>query len=524
MEKRYKYAFTYDALQRLMSADYSGWSGSAWVTEPNYDLPWIGYDRNGNVTGLQRNRQDGSRIDDLSYGIGSSSNRLYTIVENAPGSPSSEAWDAEAAASGSFTYDPNGNLKTAPDPYFFTAITYDPQNLPLSLTRSGTTTTYRYDDAGQRITKQVGGGNTEVYLREGAATLGVFTVNTAGTPVSWYFNVLAEEKVVGRQPNTGNRSYYHTDLLGSTRAVVQGVTVVESYDFDPWGVLMPGRTLGSGTKEGFTGKEQDTETGLDYFGARYYMPALARWAAVDPLSEKHPEWSPYNYVLDNPLALFDPDGRQVDASRHLTPLQAQPGCGAGGDPVACLSAALHPINQAQAAVEELVSQELEGFGCGSQSGYGCEVPEFGSVGALLGQVALVLGARFPTSTQVLSEVPIGSSRVLGYAAQGKAFEKLVAAQMEAEGWTVSREVTLQTPGGARTRMDIVGTREGAIRCVECKSSASARLTRGQTAAHPQIETQGATVKGKGKPGVPGGTQIPRTPVEVVRKCPPTICT
>jgi len=394
VEKRYKYAFTYDALQRLMSADYSGWSGSAWVTEPNYDLPWIGYDRNGNVTGLQRNRQDGSRIDDLSYGIGSSSNRLYTIVENAPGSPSSEAWDAEAAASGSFTYDPNGNLKTAPDPYFFTAITYDPQNLPLSLTRSGTTTTYRYDDAGQRITKQVGGGNTEVYLREGAATLGVFTVNTAGTPVSWYFNVLAEEKVVGRQPNTGNRSYYHTDLLGSTRAVVQGVTVVESYDFDPWGVLMPGRTLGSGTKEGFTGKEQDTETGLDYFGARYYMPALARWAAVDPLSEKHPEWSPYNYVLDNPLALFDPDGRQVDASRHLTPLQAQPGCGAGGDPVACLSAALHPINQAQAAVEELVSQELEGFGCGSQGGYGCEVPEMGSAGALLGQFFLVLGMRF----------------------------------------------------------------------------------------------------------------------------------
>ena len=308
VEKRYKYAFTYDAIQRLTSADYSGWSGSAWVTEPNYDLPWIGYDRNGNVTGLQRNRQDGTRIDDLSYGIGSSSNRLYTIVENAPSSPSTEAWDAEAAASGSFTYDPNGNLKTAPDPYFLTAVTYDHQNLPITLTRSGTTTTYRYDDAGQRITKQVGAGNTEVYLREGATTLSVFTVNSAGTPVSWYFNVLAGDKVVGRQPNTGTRSYYHTDLLGSTRAVVQGVTVVESYDFDPWGLLMPGRTLGSGTKEGFTGKEQDAETGLDYFGARDYMAALARWAGVDPLADEDAEWSPYTYVQNNPISLVDPSG------------------------------------------------------------------------------------------------------------------------------------------------------------------------------------------------------------------------
>jgi hypothetical protein len=55
---------------------------------------------------------------------------------------------------------------------------------------------------------------------------------------------------------------------GTTRAVVQGATVVESYDYDPYGLLMPGRTLGSGTKEGFTSKERDAETGLDYFGAR----------------------------------------------------------------------------------------------------------------------------------------------------------------------------------------------------------------------------------------------------------------
>ncbi len=88
--------------------------------------------------------------------------------------------------------------------------------------------------------------------------------------------------------------------------------------------------------------------------------------------------------------------------------------------------------------------------------------------------------------------------------------------MEADGWTVGREVTLETPGGARTRMDIVGTRGDQVRCVECKSSSTAPLTPGQTAAHPHIGAQGAVVMGNGQPNLPGQTQIPPTPVEVRR--------
>ena len=42
------------------------------------------------------------------------------------------------------------------------------------------------------------------------------------------------------------------------------------------------------------------------------MPNLGRWMAIDPLAEKHPDWTPYNYVLANPLRFTDPDGRQVD--------------------------------------------------------------------------------------------------------------------------------------------------------------------------------------------------------------------
>ena len=156
----------------------------------------------------------------------------------------------------------------------------------------------------------MGAGNTEVYLLEDRAPLGVYTVNGAGAVISSYFNLHAGDRVVGRQPSTGSRSYYHLDLLGSTRAVVQGASVTESYDYDPWGVLMSGRTLSSGTKEQFTTKERDSESQLDYFGARSYASAIGRWTTVDPAiaADSTPQWGPFNYVKDNPANYSDPYG------------------------------------------------------------------------------------------------------------------------------------------------------------------------------------------------------------------------
>lgn len=106
------------------------------------------------------------------------------------------------------------------------------------------------------------------------------------------------------------------------------------------------------------------------------------------------------------------------------------------------------------------------------------------------------------------------------AANGEAWASEVAAGMEAEGWTVSREVTLETSQGVKTRMDIVGTKPGSSpRLVEAKASAKAPHTKNQKVAHPQIKAGGAVVKGAGKPGIPGGTVLKPTEVEVVRPKP-----
>ena len=61
----------------------------------------------------------------------------------------------------------------------------------------------------------------------------------------------------------------------------------------------------------FSAKERDPETGLSYFGSRYYSSDLSIWLSVDPMSDKYASLSPYVYCADNPVKLVDPNGEDV---------------------------------------------------------------------------------------------------------------------------------------------------------------------------------------------------------------------
>ena len=61
----------------------------------------------------------------------------------------------------------------------------------------------------------------------------------------------------------------------------------------------------------FSAKERDSETGLSYFGSRYYSSDLSIWLSVDPMSDKYPSLSPYVYCANNPVMLVDPNGEEI---------------------------------------------------------------------------------------------------------------------------------------------------------------------------------------------------------------------
>jgi RHS repeat-associated protein len=127
---------------------------------------------------------------------------------------------------------------------------------------------------------------------------------------------LAEDQVV---------EFYHLDAVGNVRAVTdEAGQVIERHDYLPFGEeWCPGPPAGvcgsvpPGQPKRFTGKERDPETGLDYFGARYYGSRVARFTAVDPVlnipaSLTDPQrWNRYAYGLNNPLKLVDLDGRDA---------------------------------------------------------------------------------------------------------------------------------------------------------------------------------------------------------------------
>jgi RHS repeat-associated protein len=117
--------------------------------------------------------------------------------------------------------------------------------------------------------------------------------------------------------------YPFADILGSVRAVTdQNGDVTECYDYLPFGRII-GTSINDRSSsciyvdnslpQKFTGKERD-ETGLDYFGARYFSGAMGRFTSADPLGGKLTDpqtLNRYSYVRNNPVNFTDPSGMYI---------------------------------------------------------------------------------------------------------------------------------------------------------------------------------------------------------------------
>ena len=103
--------------------------------------------------------------------------------------------------------------------------------------------------------------------------------------------------------------YYHTDHLGSTNLVTdRGRSICHAAEYLPYGEVfleIKGSYDHLGTPFKFNGKEMDPETGMLYYGARYYMPKYYQWPTCDPMQLKYPHVSSYAYCMGNPVKLID---------------------------------------------------------------------------------------------------------------------------------------------------------------------------------------------------------------------------
>ncbi len=205
-----------------------------------------------------------------------------------------------------YSYDAAGNLLNDGNHSY----TYDAENRILAVD-GGSTATYVYDAEGRRVQRTSGAGTAYyVYDTGGRA---ITEINSSGV---W---ARGEVYAGGRHLATymnGTTYFVHSDWLGNERLRTQ----VDRTPYSSWTNL----PFGEGTNAPdpsplhFTGKERDSETGFDYFGARYYGSVAGRFISTDwdskPVGVPFADLSApqslnlYAYAGNNPISRIDSDG------------------------------------------------------------------------------------------------------------------------------------------------------------------------------------------------------------------------
>ena len=119
----------------------------------------------------------------------------------------------------------------------------------------------------------------------------------------------------GNEPNTDYENlqfFFHSDHLGSTSYMTDlSGEVSQHVEYFPYGgLIVEERSSGTENPYLFNGKELDLETGLYYYGARYYD--RNHWLSVDPLAEQYPNISTYTYCAGNPIGYRDENGEWLN--------------------------------------------------------------------------------------------------------------------------------------------------------------------------------------------------------------------
>lgn len=271
---------------------------------------------------------------------------------------------------------------------------------------------YVYDDQNQRVVKHDEDDNVAVYpnpaytQRNKSAFKHVFIGETR------LVSKLVQSSGAGE---AAGEYFFSTDHLGSTAyGTDAGGKVVEHARYLPSGESWAQeRSTALPSPYGFNGKELDPETGLYYYGDRYYDPRTTLWQSADPQMGTYLDGGPaggvgnpvtlatYTYAANNPVRLTDPDGRWVNIA-------------AGAAIGAVISAGMEGINQYSAG--EFSARKLLGAAAGGAVSGAIGGATLGAGLLVEGGVAVGAGVAEGVVTRAVSGEPTTAGAVVADAA------------------------------------------------------------------------------------------------------------
>ncbi|HIE02842.1 MAG TPA: RHS repeat-associated core domain-containing protein [Thiotrichaceae bacterium] len=247
-----------------------------------------------------------------------------------------------------FSYDANGNQTGWEHDKNGTRriIVWDAENRIQSIFDNGHEKTYKYDAAGERVIKSGPQGET-VYVNQffSMRNRSVGTKHVYAGTMRMVSKLVKQEntsiKAQNGKGNAGNAKspseakwqyFYHPDHLGSSAYVTDYKgSLYQHLEYFAFGETFVEQSSNTQrTPYEFTAKELDEETGLYYFGARYYDARTSVWQSPDPVLDAYLDGKKgmggvfntvninlYHYVGFNPVQYIDPDGRAHFKKRSL---------------------------------------------------------------------------------------------------------------------------------------------------------------------------------------------------------------
>jgi RHS repeat-associated protein len=174
--------------------------------------------------------------------------------------------------------------------------------------------TYKYDVFGNRMEKDVdpdGDGPLPAAVLRFAYDGSDVWADLDGSNhlVDRYIHGDGVDELLARVDGAGMLAWIETDRLGSVRDILDGTGALrDTLGYDSWGAVTTETNASWSGRYGWTGRERETETGLQHNGERFYDPGTGRWLQQDPSGFNAGDSNLYRYVNNEPVTTTDPFG------------------------------------------------------------------------------------------------------------------------------------------------------------------------------------------------------------------------